>query len=108
MSAWYVFASLGFYPVCPAAGYYIIASPGFDKATIRLENGNFFEIMAHHVSPENIYIQSARLNGEKYTKTYLLHQDIINGGTLEFEMGDKPNMTWGIQKEDLPPDFFQP
>ena len=103
MSAWYIFASLGFYPVCPATPYYILASPSFEKAVIHLENGKIFTIIAHGASEKNIYIHSAKLNGKNYTKNYITHQDIANGGTLEFVMDANPNKTWGSQPEDCPP-----
>lgn len=92
MSAWYVFAAMGFYPVCPGTPYYSIASPSFPRLTIRLENGKRFTVIAHGASRENIYIRSARLNGEVYDKDYISHEDIVSGGTLEFVMGAEPNM----------------
>lgn len=95
MSAWYVFASLGFYPVCPGTPYYAIASPSFKKAVINLENHKKFTIVAHNASPENIYIQSATLNGMAYDKNYFSHDDIVSGGKLEFIMGPEPNTRWG-------------
>lgn len=100
MSAWYVFASLGFYPVCPATPYYMIASPAFEKAVINLENGKSFTLIARNASSKNIYIQSAKLNGKEYTKNYFSHDDIIKGGTLEFEMGQNPNKEWGSADKD--------
>lgn len=100
MSAWYIFASLGFYPVCPGTPYYMIACPAFEKATIKLENGKKFTIVARNASPENIYIQSAKLNGKEYTKNYFSHSDITSGCTLEFEMGNSPNKKWGSAEED--------
>ncbi|MCD7937965.1 MAG: GH92 family glycosyl hydrolase [Tannerellaceae bacterium] len=95
MSAWYMFAALGFYPVCPGTPWYMIASPSFTKATIQLENGKTFTLLAPEASEENIYIQSARLNGQEYHKNYFSHEDILNGGTLEFTMGNRPNPAWG-------------
>ncbi len=103
MSAWYIFASLGFYPVCPGTPYYIIASPSFEKAVIRLENGKNFTVVARGASARNVYIQSVTLNGTEYTKNYFSHQDIVKGGVLEFVMGDRPNKEWGSKKEDCPP-----
>lgn len=100
MSAWYIFASLGFYPVCPASPYYMIASPAFPKATIRLQNGKTFTIIAEGASLENIYIQSALFNGEPYTRNYFTHQDIMEGGTFEFQMGPVPNKMWGSATKD--------
>ncbi len=101
MSAWYVFASLGFYPVSPGTPYYMIASPSFTKAVIRLQNGKAFTITANNTSDKNIYIQSAQLNGKSYTKNYINHSDIIQGGTLSFEMGSTPNKSWGSGESDI-------
>lgn len=101
MSAWYVFASLGFYPVSPGTPYYMIASPSFTKAVIRLQNGKAFTITANNASAKNIYIQSAQLNGKSYTKNYISHSDIIQGGTLSFEMGSIPNKSWGSSQTDI-------
>lgn len=95
MSAWYIFSALGFYPVCPGTPYYQIGTPTFERATLHLENGRTFTIEAPGTSPECCYIQSATLNGEPYPHTYLHHDDIVNGGTLRFVMGDAPNTAWG-------------
>lgn len=103
MSAWYVFAALGFYPVCPGTPYYILGSPSFSEAVLHLENGRTFTLKALHASEKNIYIQSVRLNGCPYTKNYLSHEDILQGGTMEFVMGDKPNTAWGSASADCPP-----
>lgn len=104
MSAWYVFSAMGFYPVCPGTPYYIIGSPSFPRMSIRLENGKTFTILAHNADEKNIYIQSARLNGREYDKNYFTHQDIVQGGTLEFQMGPIPNTNWGVSPLSLPPD----
>lgn len=103
MSAWYLFASLGFYPVCPATPYYILSAPTFPEATLRLCDTTLC-IRAHGLSEENIYIQSARLNGTPYTRNYISHHDLLRGGLLEFEMGPEPNKAWGSRPEDCPPD----
>ena len=103
MSAWYLFAAMGFYPVCPGSPYYLIASPTFPKVTLQLENGNRFNIIAEHASPENIYIQSAELNGKPYNQNYIHHDSIKNGGTLRFVMGNEPNTSWGSKPKDLVP-----
>ncbi|MDD5620269.1 MAG: glycoside hydrolase family 92 protein, partial [Proteiniphilum sp.] len=103
MSAWYVFSSLGFYPVCPGSLYYIIGSPQFENAELYLENGHTFTIQAEKTGKDNRYIQSATLNGEPYTKNYLCHLDIMKGGVLHFKMGDRPNKDWGSNQEDCPP-----
>ena len=100
-SAWYVFSALGFYPVSHT-GEYVIGGPLFKKATLHLENGNTFEIHAPENSRNNLYIQSARLNGRPTTKTYITHEQIQNGGVLRFEMGPEPNKVWGIAADDQP------
>ena len=92
MSAWLLFSYMGFYPVCPATPYYMIGSPVFPKLTINLENGKAFTIIAENASSENIYIQSATLNGKPYNETFIKHEDIINGGELRFVMGSKPKL----------------
>ncbi len=95
MSGWYILSSLGFYPVFTASGEYVIGSPVFDKATINLGNGKHFTVEAINNSPENIYVQSVELNGKDYPYTYINHQDIINGGSMKFRMGNKPNYNYG-------------
>jgi len=102
MSAWYVLSAMGFYPVCPGRTEYAIGSPLFEKTVIHLENGKSFTIRANHVSDENKYIQSARLNGAVYTRLWLAHSDIMNGGEIVFEMGSEPQKTWGARKADRP------
>ncbi len=102
MSAWYVFSALGFYPVCPGANYYAIGSPVVDKAVIHFENGKSFTIRANNNLKGNVYIQSARLNGRDYTKSYITYDDIMKGGELELEMGQVPNKSWGSYSKDVP------
>lgn len=102
MSAWLVFSMAGFYPVCPGMPYYVIGSPGFEEATITLENGKTFVIEAKGYSEENIYIQSATLNGKPYDKSYIMHQDIMAGGKLSFVMGNTPNKEWASSQASLP------
>nr|WP_315166212.1 GH92 family glycosyl hydrolase [uncultured Flavobacterium sp.] len=101
-SAWYVFSSLGFYPVTPGVNQYVIGSPLFKKATIHLENGNTFEIGAKNNSKSNFYIQSASLNGKGYSNSFLNFDDIQKGGKLEFNLGDTPNKDWGSKPENVP------
>ena len=86
MSAWYIFSALGFYPVCPATDKYYLGSPLFPRVDIHLENGKTFTIIADNASEENIYVKSIKLNGIKHTQSYITHWDIMNGGTLRFEM----------------------
>ena len=102
MSAWYVFSAMGFYPVCPGLPIYVFGTPLFPEVSIHLENGNRFDVIAENVSDENIYIQSVKLNGKPYGKTYLQHADIINGGKIVFQMGSKPNKQWAQKKENRP------
>jgi predicted alpha-1,2-mannosidase len=94
MSAWYVLSSLGFYPVTPGYNQYIIGTPLFPKATINLENGNHFTIVAHDINSNNKYIESATLNGKSLDRTFIYHNEIVEGGTLEFQMTDNPSV-WG-------------
>ncbi|PTX59750.1 putative alpha-1,2-mannosidase [Kordia periserrulae] len=101
MSAWYVLSSLGFYSVTPGSNEYIIGTPLFDKATINLENGKTFTIAAKNLSKENMYIKSAKLNGKNYTKTFITHEAIMNGGSLVFEMTNTPS-DWGTKDADIP------
>ncbi|MDR0843785.1 MAG: GH92 family glycosyl hydrolase [Tannerella sp.] len=107
MSAWYILAAMGFHPVNPAEDTYIIGSPLFDKVTLRLDpayyTGKEFVIKAHNNSPENVYIQSATLNEKPLSRAWLLHSEIVAGGTLEFQMGPTPNKEWGVGEENLPP-----
>ncbi len=106
MSAWLVFSMMGFYPVCPGTPYYIIGSPAFGSITMNLENGNRFKIIAENNSELNIYIQSATLNGRDLNRSWISHDEIIEGGELRFLMGDTPNQAWASGNESLPPDFF--
>ena len=98
MSAWYVFSSLGLYPYSPASGEYQIGSPVFEKSTIHVSEKTTFSIIAENVSDDNIYIQSATLNGKDFNRTAISHKELIRGGTLQFMMGNKPNKNWGINK----------
>jgi len=101
-SAWYVFSSLGFYPVTPGVNQYVIGSPLFEKATISLENGNTFVINASNNSDDNIYINTANLNGKSYDKNYLDYETLQKGGELNFSMQDKPNKNWASSENAVP------
>ena len=103
MSSWYILSAMGFYPVNPANGVYVIGSPILQSAVLQLGRGKTFTVWTKNVSPENVYIQSAKLNGKDYTRTYITHTDIVQGGTLELIMGAKPNTHWGVNAEDAPP-----
>ncbi|MBK0368287.1 GH92 family glycosyl hydrolase [Flavobacterium agrisoli] len=100
MSAWYVFSSMGLYPMNPASGEYEIGSPIFDKVTLNLSNGKKFVIVAQNVTDKNFYIQSATLNGVEFNQTTISHQQISQGGTLRFVMGSEPNKNWGLKNNN--------
>lgn len=102
MSAWYVMSSMGFYPVNPSNGAYVFGRPLFDKVSINLSADKSFTILANNNSKENMYIQSVKLNGQDYTKSFITHKDIMNGGELVFEMGPKPNKEFGSKMKDRP------
>lgn len=104
-SAWYVFSALGFYPVCPGTDEYVLGAPLFKKATLHFENGHSLQIDAPGNSSENMYIKSLWRNGNVYSKNYLRHSDLQQGGVLKFEMTDKPNLKRGTQPEDYPYSF---
>lgn len=102
MSAWYVFSSMGMYPVNPANGAYVFGSPLHNKAELNLPDGKKFVIVAENNSKENLYIQSVEFNGEAYAKSFITHKQIIEGGKLVFKMGDKPNKEFGKLAKDRP------
>lgn len=102
MSAWYVLNALGFYPANPVNGAFVLGSPVFDKATITLPGGKKFSIVTSNNSKENIYIQSAKLNGTEYGKSYITYADIMAGGTLNIVMGAEPNPEFGSTPENRP------
>lgn len=101
-SAWYVFSAMGFYPVAPATDEYVLGAPLFQKISIELENGKKIIINAPENSPSNKYIQSMELDGKKYSKNFLSHKKLMEGATINFEMGNKPNKKRGTKKSDFP------
>lgn len=102
MSSWYVFSALGFYPENPANGVYVLGSPLFDKATLKLGGGKTFTVQTNGNSAENIYIQNITLNGKPYTRSFITHNDIMKGGTMVIKMGNKPNLSFGKAAADRP------
>ncbi len=90
MSAWYIFSSLGFYPVNPCGGEYVLGAPQVPKAIVALPGGKTFTVEAINYSSENIYVQSIELNGKPYEKRTIQHNDIVAGGSIKFNMGDRP------------------
>ena len=101
MSSWYVLSSIGLYQVDPTGGRFIIGSPVMNSATIDLGNGKTFSVVADNNSKDNIYVQSATLNGKPYTKSYIDYPDIMAGGELRLTMGSKPS-DFGTALEDRP------
>ncbi len=102
MSAWYIFSSMGFYPVCPGSLEYVIGTPHVRKAVIWVSKGKTFTIFAENLSGNNYYIQSATLNGMPFDRTYITHNELMSGGTLVFLMGPEPNKNWARLKESAP------
>ena len=104
-SAWYVFTALGFYPVCPGSGEYILGAPLFKKATVNLENGKKLVINAPANNAENKYINSLKFNDHTYTKNWLSHEALMKGAVVDIEMSANPNKQRGIKKVDFPYSF---
>ena len=102
MSSWYVLSAMGIYAVCPGTDQYVIGSPEFSKITITTEDGKKFVIEANNNSQQNVYIQSATLNGQPFTHNFIKYSDIVNGGVLHFDMGSQPNTQRGTGEEDKP------
>ena len=105
MSAWYILSSLGFYSVDPVSGIYILGSPLFDRAVVKLAGGKQLELIAHRHSPSDQYIQSVTMNGKPYTRAWFRHSDMVSGARIVFEMGSTPNPSFGAAAADLPPSF---
>ena len=102
MSAWAVFSMMGFYPATPASGYYVLGLPRFQNVRLTMENGKQFEVIAKNLSEQNCYVQSVKLNGKPLEASYIMFDEVFNGGTLEFTMTDNPNSTWATQPENCP------
>jgi predicted alpha-1,2-mannosidase len=101
-SAWYVFSALGFYPVCPGSGQYVLGSPIFEKAKVHLQNGKTLEIQTNNNSNLNVYVKNLKLNGKNYSHNFFEIQTLKNGAKLYFEMDAKPNTARGISAADAP------
>lgn len=91
MSAWYLFSAMGFYPVNPVSGEYVIGAPQLPQISLDLPNGKTFKVVAQNISTENKYVQRIYLNGDILERKYITHEEITQGGTLLFEMTDKPS-----------------
>lgn len=101
MSAWYTFAMLGLYPLRMGSPEYVIGSPAFDRTEVRLENGRTLTVIATNNGPENVYVQSLKVNGKPWNKPWIRHDEIAAGATLEFAMGSTPSK-WGSDAGALP------
>ena len=101
-SAWYVFSSLGFYPVTPGIDEYVFGSPLFNKVTLNFENGKKLVIEAQENNKENIYVQGIKLNGKVISNNFIKHHDLNNGGVLIFKMGPAPEKARGTKKDSYP------
>ncbi len=104
-SAWYVFSAMGFYPVAPGTDEYALGSPLFKKVTINLENGNKMVIEAPDNDASKRYVESMKLNGKSYDKNYIKHGELLEGGTISFDMSDKPNTSRGTDESAFPYSF---
>ena len=102
MSAWYIFSSMGFYPVAPGTDQYVLGAPYLPYMKVTLENGHTVEIKAPKVSDKNRYVQRVRINGQPYSKLYITHSQLTEGCTIEFDMGPKPNKKRGLATSDKP------
>ena len=104
-SAWYVFSAMGFYPVCPGAGEYVLGAPYFDEMTLHLENGRTVSIKANGNTDDNCYVNSLTLNGKPYSKNYIKHSDLMQGAQFVYNMSATPNYSRGTAESDAPYSF---
>ena len=104
-SAWYVFSAMGFYPVCPGAGEYVLGAPYFDEMTLHLENGRNVSIKANGNTYDNCYVNSLTLNGKPYSKNYIKRSDLMQGAQFVYNMSAKPNYSRGTAESDAPYSF---
>ena len=104
-SAWYVFSAMGFYPVCPGAGEYVLGAPYFDEITLHLENGRNVSIKANGNTDDNCYVKSLTLNGKPYSKNFIKRSDLMQGAQFVYNMSAKPNYSRGTAESDAPYSF---
>lgn len=104
-SAWYVFSAMGFYPVCPGAGEYVLGAPYFDEMTLHLENGRNVSIKANDNTDDNCYVNSLTLNSKPYSKNYIKRSDLMQGAQFVYNMSAKPNYSRGTAESDAPYSF---
>lgn len=105
LTSFIVFSQLGFYPITPGLPMYVIGSPTFESATLALGNEKTFSVLCENYSPDNKYIQSAKLNGVIWNKSWFSHEELMKGGKLELVMGKHPNKTWASEESAIPPSF---
>ena len=103
LSSWFVFSAIGLFPGAPGNPEFLIGSPIFPEVRLRLKGNATFVVRANNVSEENFYIQSAKLNGNSYHKSWIEYSDMVQGGILELEMGPEPHLSWGSEQKDAPP-----
>ena len=108
LTSFVVFSQLGFYPVTPGLPMYVIGTPAFEQAKMDIGNGKTFEVVCTNYSPENKFIQSARLNGKALNRSWFSHDELMKGGKLEFVMGKHPNKLWASDDKAIPPSFSMP
>ena len=108
MSAWYIFSSMGFYPVAPGDLSYAIGAPQLPEITLQLANGKRFRVVANDLSNKNRFINSVTLNGKPLERSFITHNEIISGGELIFELSDKPNKNWARETDQRPPSMSRP
>ncbi|MGI4804912.1 MAG: GH92 family glycosyl hydrolase [Janthinobacterium lividum] len=102
MSAWYLFASIGFYPLNPVSGEYLLCTPIFEKVTVSLPNGKKLEIITHKNNSKAIYITAINWNDTPFTRNYITYQQLMKGGKLEFTLQEQPDKNWGSKAADQP------
>lgn len=102
MSAWYLFSVMGFYPVCPGTDQYVLGAPYLPYIKMQLPNGKTLEIKAPGVSDKNCYVHSLKINGKPYDKRYITHNDLMEGGVMEYKMSSSPAKKRGLSRADRP------
>jgi predicted alpha-1,2-mannosidase len=102
MSAWFVFSAMGFYPVCPGDGTYVLGTPLFSEVKLNLENGKQFIITSSAKNKNEFYISSVSLNGKEHAASFIEHDEIMKGGKMHFQLQNKPNASWAVNEKDLP------
>ncbi|WP_377819729.1 GH92 family glycosyl hydrolase [Acidicapsa dinghuensis] len=108
MSAWFIFTSLGFYPVAPGSNQYVIGRPFVDRATLHLPNGRTLTVVADNLNDANAYVKSVSLNGKPLDRTYLWHSELMQGGELRFVMSTKDDAAWSTRPEETPYSMSKP